>query len=264
MVSMSKTTQHRNHNYNISPTSPLKSLHLKGLVTRRFLVSYPVPPEALSRFLPPQAELSTSQGFGWVSACFVNVKHMHPSFVPGALGIEFNYLVHRTRARLPYPDGAKRESVLVLEANINNSLFAAIGRRTSGVRFRPRDIRLTEGPDSWRLHMRGKSGVLLYSAEIPKASIGGELPETSLFPNLEAADKFLLGVPYGGEWHEREGKLLLLAETHDPWKALVGSCTAESNLFLKSIYPAPVRADHVITMTNVPHYFALFGSKISL
>ncbi len=261
---MSQSNQHRGHNYNISPTSPLKGLHLNGLVTRRFLVSYPVPPEALSRFLPPQAELSTSQGFGWVSACFVNVKHMHPSLVPGAIGIEFNYLVHRTRALLPYPDGVRRESVLVLEANINSSLFAAIGSRTSGVRFRPREIRLTERPDSWKLRMRGKAGALLYSAEIPKASIGGELPKSSHFSNLEAADNFLLGVSYGGEWHRDKSRLLLLAETHDPWKTLAGSCATESNSFLKSVHPTPTQADHVITMTNVPHYFALFGSSISL
>ena len=115
--------------YDISPTTPLPGLHMNGVVTRRFLISYPVQPAVLSRFLPPNAELSTWQGLAWVSACFVTIRHMRPSFVSSPVGIDFNYLVHRTRARIPYPDGVRRESVLVLEANITSRVFAAIGQR---------------------------------------------------------------------------------------------------------------------------------------
>src|SRR5437868_9474493 len=121
--------------YDIAPTKPLSGLHLDGTVTRRFLINYPVPPESLDRFLPPGAELSIWAGSAWVSACFVNIKDMRPSFAPEALGFEFNYLIHRTRARLPYPDGTKRESVLVLEPNINRKLFSSLGQMTAGVRF---------------------------------------------------------------------------------------------------------------------------------
>src|SRR5438270_8608110 len=103
--------------YDIDPTTPLPGLHLEGTVTRRFLINYPVPPESLARFLPPGGEVSTCAGSAWVSACFVNINDMRPSLAPEAVGLGFNYLVHRTRARLPYPDGTKRESVLVLEAN---------------------------------------------------------------------------------------------------------------------------------------------------
>ncbi len=250
--------------FDIPPTKRLSGLHLDGTVMRRFLINYPVPPEALDRFLPPGAELSTWAGFAWVSACFVKIERMRPSPVPEALGgIEFNYLIHRTRARLPYPDGKKRESVLVLEPNINRKFFSHIGRKTPGVNFTYRDISLTSTAESYRITMKEKSGALLYEAELPKASFKKKLPDSSRFTDVEQADDFLLGVSYGGEWQAGAKRLRLFAETHDPWEASVGTCHTTRNVFLEGLGLRP-EADHVITMTRIPHYFALFGDDVKL
>ena len=247
------------YDFDISPTTPLRGLHLNGVVTRRFLVSYPVQPAALSRFLPPNAELSTWQQLAWVSACFVNLRHLRPSLVPTPVGIELNYLIHRTRARILYPDGVRRESVLVLEANINSRIFANVGHRLPGVRFQARDIRLCETPDYWRVQMEDDAGVLLYQADIAKDSVGEKLPSSSRFPDLAAADSFLLNVSYGVEWCAQAKSVRMLAETHDAWHTLAGSCTTHHNAFLDSLDAAATEADHVITMTNIPHYFAFRG-----
>ena len=113
----------------LAPTEPLRGLHMIGTVTRRFLVTYPVPPAALASAVPPCGELVLHNGLAWVSACFVHIARMRPSLVPEPLGIGFNYLIHRTLARLPYPDGKMRNSVLVLEAiSIANSLVWPLER----------------------------------------------------------------------------------------------------------------------------------------
>jgi uncharacterized protein YqjF (DUF2071 family) len=250
--------------FDISPTERLSGLHLHGTVIRRFLINYPVEPDALKRYVPPGAELSTWAGFAWVSACFVKIKRMRPSPVPGALGgIEFNYLIHRTRARLPYSDGKTRESVLVLEPNINRKFFSYIGRRAPGVNFIPRDIALTAAADSYRITMKEESGALLYDAELPRSSFKKQLPNGSRFTSLEQADRFLLGVSYGGEWQAESRRLRLFAETHDPWEALAGTCQTRCNAFLEGLGQRS-QADHVITMSHIPHYFALFGSDVAL
>ncbi len=250
----------------IPPTKPLSGLHLNGTVTRRFLINYPVDPESLKRCLPPGGEISLSGGYAWVSACFVNIKRMRPSFIPHALGgIEFNYLIHRTRARLPYPDGVKRESVLVLEPNINRKFFSQVGHIAPGVNFISRDISLTRGADAWNITMRAASGGLLFEAGLPRSSFGPRLPDTSKFPSIGEADRFLLGVSYGGEWRPDTGRLRLLAETHDPWKALAGVCHTKCNKFLEKLTGTKGgEADHVITMTGIPHYFAFFGDDVKL
>jgi uncharacterized protein YqjF (DUF2071 family) len=138
----------------LAPKEPLRGLHMKGTVTRRFLVTYPVPPEALAPAVPPCGELVLHNGFAWVSACFVHIARMRPSFMPEPLGIGFNYLIHRTLARLPYPDGKMRNTVLVLEANINRQLLGLIARKVTGVRFWVREITLTDLNDAWIIRMK--------------------------------------------------------------------------------------------------------------
>lgn len=244
--------------YDISPTAPLTGVHLKGTVTRRFLISYAVAPDLLAPQVPPGAELAIFNGLAWVSACFVNIEGMRPSFGPSWAGTGFNYLIHRTRARLPYPDGRLRESVLVLEANINRPILGWLARKSMGIRFRSRDITLTEDSKSWTLKMTSGSEVL-FDADIYKSSVGTDIGSSSRFASAREADGFLLGVAFGGEWEQQRERVRLFAETHDPWKTFVGQCSTKCNAYLASLGAPNVEADHVITMTDIPHYFA-FGS----
>ena len=242
----------------LTPTQPLQGLHMRGTVTRRFLVTYPVPPEVLVAAVPPGGELVLHNGLAWVSACFVNIANMRPSVVPEALGMNFNYLIHRTLARLPYPDGKPRSTVLVLEANINRRLLGAIARNMTGVRFRIRDISLTDSGDSWVIRMKEREEVL-YEVEIYKHSIGVKTDERSHFKSASEADDFLLGISFGAQWEPEAGRIKLLAETHDPWQTYVGDCKTSRHALLNSLGVQQIRADHVITMTDIPHYFALRG-----
>lgn len=100
---------------------------------------------------------------------------------------------------------------------------------------------------------------VLFVADIHKSSVGTDINSSSRFASAHEADGFLWGVPYGGEWEQRRERVRLFAETHDPWKALVGQCSTKCNAYLTSLGVPNLEADHVITMTDIPHYFA-FGS----
>ncbi len=247
--------------FDISATTPLSGLHMKGTVTRRFLITYGVSPAVVANAVPPGAELSLFNGMAWISACYVNLSGMRLSFAPEWTGAGFNYLIHRTRARLPYPDGKLRESVLVLEASIDRPFLGFLAGQTAGVRFKARDIELLEAGDSWTLRMASGEEVL-FQAQIYKDSFGKEIRTSSKFPSAQQADQFLLGVSFGGEWQPSRGRLRLLAETHDPWQTLVGRCTTSRHAYLESLGAVNVEADHVITMTDIPHYFALLGTSV--
>jgi uncharacterized protein YqjF (DUF2071 family) len=240
------------------PTEPLRGLHFRGIVTRRFLVTYPVSPQTLVAAVPPGGELALYNGLAWVSACFVHITGMRPSPAPEWLGTHFDYLIHRTLARLPYPDGKLRSTVLVLEANINRRVLGMIARKMTGVRFHIRDISLAELGESWIVRMKER-GEVLYEAEIYKRSIGVQLDARSQFKSASEADRFLLGISFGAQWEPEARQLTLLAETHDPWQTYVGQCKTNRHSLLTSLGVQQVDADHVITMTDIPHYFALRG-----
>lgn len=249
--------------FDLAPTDRLSGIHMVGTVVRRFLISYPVVPELLLEHLPPGAECATHDGFAWVSACFVRMDDMRPNLLPGFLGMGFNYLIHRTRARLPFPDGSLREAVLVLQPNINRPLLSTFGSLLTGVGFQTRTIDFTEDDESWRIRMSCESD-LLYDATIVKSSCSESISGESRFTTAKEADEFLLGVSFGGQWIRGQRKLKLLPETHDPWVTQTCTCVTHRNRFLETLGADAVEADHSITMTQIPHYFGITPIKTTL
>lgn len=252
-----------NDRFDLAPTEPLRGAHLCGTVDRRFLISHPVPPEALERFLPPGAELSLHRGRAWVSACFVHMEDMRPSFAPPGFGLAYSYLIHRTRARLPFPDGELREGVLVLEPNLNRRLLAAAGRGLTGIRFHRRDIELAESDDAWTLRMT-LQGRVMYEATLSKTLEGPALPPGSRFGSVREAERFLLGVSHGGQWSPATSTLRLLPETHEPRETLATRCETRTNVFLDELGCGEAPADHALSMTNVAHWFGLLPRRVRL
>ncbi len=175
----------------------------------------------------------------------------------------FNYLIHRTRARLPFPDGKLRDAVLVLQPNINRKFLSSFGSLLTGVGFRNRQIDFTEDDDIWRIRMISQ-GELLYDAEILKSSCSESISSDSRFTTAQEADDFLLGVSFGGQWVKGQRNLKLLPETHDPWATLACTCITHKNQFLETLGVDAVDADHVITMTQIPHYFGITPIKTAL
>ena len=242
--------------FDLAPTDRLSGIHMVGTVVRRFLISYPVSPDALSDHLPPGAECATHNGVAWVSACFVRMDDMRPNILPRFAGMGFHYLIHRTRARLPFPDGQLREAVLVLQPNINRRLLSTFGAWLTGVGFQTRQIDFTEDADHWRIRMTYKRE-LLYDATILKSSCSESISSESRFETAKQADDFLLGVSFGGQWVKGQRRLKLLPETHEPWTTTACTCVTHKNRFLETLGVDLVEADHAITMEQIPHYFGI-------
>ncbi len=249
--------------FDLKPTARLSGIHMVGTVARRFLISYPVDPDCLTNCLPPGGEISTHDSMAWVSACFVRMDDMRPNFAPRFLGMGYNYLIHRTRPRLPFPDGKLREAVLVLEPNINRRLLSTFGSMLTGVEFQTRQIDFTEDDNVWRIRMLSR-GELLYDAEISKASCSDTITSSSRFATPREADDFLLGVSFGGQWSQGRQYLKLLPETHEPWETMACQCITHENQFLESLGVESTESDHAITMTHIPHYFGITPIKTDL
>jgi len=249
--------------FDLVPTARLSGIHMVGTVVRRFLISYPVSPDVLSDYLPPGAECSTHDGFAWVSACFVRMDDMRPNILPRFVGMGFNYLIFRTRARLPFPDGKLREAVLVLQPNINRRILSSFGSFLTGVGFQTREIDFTDSEDNWRIRMTSE-GELLYDATILKSTCSESISSDSRFTTAQEADDFLLGVSFGGQWVKGQRNLKLLPETHDPWATLACTCITHKNQFLETLGVDAMEADHAMTMTQIPHYFGITPIKTAL
>ena len=245
--------------YDMKPTDPLRLPHLVGNVDQRFLISYPVPPASMAPLVPPGGELVLFGGMAWVSACAVRLSALRPSSLPRALGMDVEYLIFRTVANLPFPDGRARRSVLMLESNLSSRRAALLSRRITGIGSRARPLRLEEGEKAWHVTMREWDGTPLFSAEVHRDGVSRDLPPGSAFPNPAAAAEFILNMSFGGEWLPKRDSIRLLAETHDPCGLEFGRATTRMNALVERLAGRPVEADHVLVMSNVPHEFALRG-----
>jgi hypothetical protein len=147
----------------------------------------------------------------------------------------------------------------MLESNINRRLATILGGATAGITTNLRPVRLTEDEDGWRVEMTEREGKILYSAEIPHQQISRTLPEDSVFPNATEASRFILEMSFGGQWLPRKKSVCLLAETHVPCDLAFARCKTTVNTFVEGLAGKSVDADHVLSMTNVPHQFALRG-----
>ena len=183
--------------------------------------------------------------------------------LPKFMGMGFNYLIHRTRARLPFPDGKLREAVLVLQPNINRQLLSSFGSVLTGVGFHRREIEFMDDEDQWRIQMISK-GELCYDATIHKSSCSESISSESRFATAQEADDFLLGVSFGAQWRKGQANLKLLPETHDPWTTVTCTCITHKNQFLETLGVDGVAADHAITMTQIPHYFGITPIKTAV
>ena len=111
--------------YDIQPTEPLSGTHMLGTVVRRFLISYAVPPEALTRHIPPEAEFVTvrRQGLGLSAFC----PHERRASILRACTIgnegQFSDSPHAGTITISGWK-TKRESVLVLEPHVDRPLLA--------------------------------------------------------------------------------------------------------------------------------------------
>ncbi|HLF05794.1 MAG TPA: DUF2071 domain-containing protein [Thermoplasmata archaeon] len=247
----------------IRSTDRLPGVYLAGTVGIRFLVNYAVPPDSLQPLMPPGCAVSTHNGLAWLSVCAVRLEKLRPSILPRLAGVSFNYLILRTVAELPYPDGKKRNSVMILESNIGGRLAARAGLVT-GIRPVLRKIDIDEDVRGWRLRMWSVEGQPLYDAEFPKIVMGQRLPEGSSFADRDDSFRFLMEMSFGAAWDQKSGVISLLAETHDPCISLVGAAKTTRFDFLDGLTKPRPEADHVIIMQAVPHQFALRGLKVKV
>ncbi|MEO8286535.1 MAG: DUF2071 domain-containing protein [Chloroflexota bacterium] len=250
--------------YDIAHNKPLRVPHVDAFVTRRLLVNYPVAAERLTPFLPPGGALSLHAGAAWVSACIVEMEHMRPSLLsalPVRAGIKLKYLVYRTRATVPFPDGIERECVLILETNFNRPIIARAASMLSGLKINYKSIHVRERSDRLSARMAGPGGVTEYGARVEKIA-PDTMPAGSLFSGVQEADRFLASVAYGAQWDRAAGSLLLVPETHEPWQIEACSCRTGQSSFLRKLCHSMPLADHAMLIRNVNYDYPMFGYAV--
>ncbi len=227
------------------PTARLSGLHFRAIVEQRIIANYPVPPAVVRPLIPSDARLWELDGRAWISACFVQMRHVRPTGFPRWAGVPLRYLVHRTMAEVPFPDGRLRKAVYVLEAYGDPPLQRAMARVLGGAPFRPSHIEWRRHGDGFYLSV-SRDGAPIYQARSKPGFA------SSVFPDIAAADHAILGMAWGSS---NDGRWSLFPETHEPWNAYSLVQTTEVNTFRDGLGLKGIEADNVVGMQDCPHSF---------
>lgn len=162
----------------------LDTIH--GIIDRRVLLNYRIDPDALKRVLPPPFEPKLYAGYGIGGVCMIRFKELRPRFAPRWLGIGSENAAHRVAVQWEQ-DGERKEGVFIPRRDTNSWFNKTLGGRVFPGIFQ-------------RSQFEGQDTDATISLRIVRADGGTEiafgghvvesLPETSVFPSLQAASEF--------------------------------------------------------------------------
>ncbi|HWA74358.1 MAG TPA: DUF2071 domain-containing protein [Polyangiaceae bacterium] len=190
-------------------TSGTQWASVSGTVSNRFLVSYRMRAEALSRLVPAPFTLDTHRGHGFLSVCAVEILGMGITALPSIFRFDNREFLYRLGVRYQ-----GRATFITLRSDVSSRALAILGRYFS--HYRPRLAEVSLRRDSGRVELTcasrdGHADALLDAELEPLKG-----PHDSLFSDATVASQFLLGMHFSAD--VSNGRVRAQAIDHDPWE----------------------------------------------
>lgn len=186
---------------------------IKGTIRRRILVNFRVDAETMQKQLPSPFRPKLQDGMAVAGICLIRLEHVRPKMLPEIVGLSSENAAHRIAVLWEDKDGVTREGVYIRRRDTNSPVNLALGGRLfPGDQHRAR-FRVGEAGDEIKLAMKADDG----EVEVKLAGkIADMLPQTSIFPSLDAVSAFFeagsLGYSPRGDCDKLEGMTLQTKE----------------------------------------------------
>jgi hypothetical protein len=184
-----------------SVSNPRLAPVIPGLIDRRVLVNYQVDPDVLQRQLPRPFRVKVYRGVGIAGVCLIRLARMRPRFLPAFLGFGSENAAHRIAVEWD-TDAGVREGVFIPRRDTSSALNTMVGGRLFPGKHHRARFDVSENGDHVAVALRSLDGE---TNVIVEGSVASSLPESSVFPSLEAASSFFEGGAVGYSATDREG-----------------------------------------------------------
>lgn len=193
LISRSRSIQAALHR-GIPPLDVLRALVPKHPIPMRtlfrecFLVNFAVDPAVMRRHLPPGIEPDIYDGKAWLSIVIAEMDRMRPAFLPPVFGVTYDQIVYRTVVRHNNERG-----VYFLRSDANSLPMSLAGDWLTFFRFHRSPIRFSKQANLVQCALTTPPAQHANIHSIYNLnSVGRSLPDTSPFPNLSEAQRFLV------------------------------------------------------------------------
>jgi len=225
---------------------------LTGIIKRRILVNFRADAEIVQRLLPEGFRPKLHHGKAVVGICLIRLEHIRPKMAPEFLGLDSENAAHRIAVEWD-EEGETREGVFIPRRDTDSALNSLAGGTLFPGEHNRADFTVTETDNCIDLAMRSRDENVTVDL---KGTFADELPDDSIFENLDDSSDFFRGGSLGYSVTSGEKHLDGITLDTKEWKVRPLHVESVASSFYNdtSVFPeGTIEFDHALIMQDVEH-----------
>jgi hypothetical protein len=225
---------------------------VQGIIDRRILINYQIDPTVLADLLPKPFEPKLVNGAGVAGICLIRLKNIRPKFTPAFLGISSENAAHRIAVQWK-KNGELKEGVYIPRRDTSSKLNSLVGGKLFPGVHNKATFKVIETDSHFEVKLKSDDGETLLDIE---AKLATNLPETSVFKNLEEASDFFESGSLGYSDTSDPDKFDGLELRSFNWKVIPLKVNKVASSFFekKELFPnGSVKFDNALLMRGIDH-----------
>ncbi len=181
-------------------------------------VTYALPPEILSKFLPAGLRLDEWNGLGFLAAAFVQARHLRPVLFPKFAGRSYFFGGYRVFCRYVTRGGRELRGLKIIRSDTDKRLMVNVGELLTHYNYHPANVELQRNSDCIRVNVTSPDGYGDVDLSADIAHTDEFLPEGSPFSNAHDARHFVGPMPYTFAEESETNSIIRVHGIHKGWK----------------------------------------------
>jgi len=221
--------------------------------THSLVLTYAYPVELLEPLLPPGLTVDTYGDYGFLAIAMVQTKRLRPSFLPGAMGIDFFLTGYRIFTRFAAKPSLR--GLRILRSDTNRWLMAAGGNLLTHYGYVHCQVATRETHDGFEVKVKSPGGDADLNVMADLTSRPAPLPPGSPFANLEDARRFAGPLPYTFDYETQTHSIVMIKATRSHWEPQPIAVDVRQASFLEQppFSAVPPRLANAFHVENVPY-----------
>ncbi len=181
------------------------------------VLTYALPAERLSGFLPPGLQVDEWNGLGFLAVAFVQTHHLRPAALPSIFGQSFFLAGYRIFSRYRTLDGRNLRGLRILRSDTNRRLMVAFGNLLTHYSYRFAQVEANRSDISLHINIKTQDGSGDVNLQADLGSPEGFIPAGSPFSNEREARRFTGPMPYTFDYERETHSIIRIEGVRKEW-----------------------------------------------
>lgn len=216
------------------------------------VLTFAVPKEQLTRFLPECLELDTYQDkWAFIAVAMVQTTGLRPKGAPRFLGNDFFLTGYRIFVRYIANNGKRLRGLYIIKSETNKKKMEFFGNIFTHYNYTTTDINVSKEKNIKTIF--SKQSKFELNIELTDAKVS--LPKSSPFNEWKDARRFAGPLPFTFTADSSDNTVLIIEGVRQHWKPYPIKVVDYSFNFLERLQLKDVVLANAFEITNIPYYW---------